>query len=274
RPPMSNTRPTGNAPPSAVGAGFCAVWLHPAAASSASAANARASFRPGIEVSGGYGPGACPAAPVVTASAARPVDLGAAHDHAAAALDLSVGPVGRSAADHSDGERLRNVFRDREQLRHGLERPRQVVLVEPGHDDALAHAREFLAHAHQRGPQELALVDADDLRLVRVLEHVHGLLDRAGGDAQLAVRDDGVLRVAVVDHRLEDLDPLAGDLGAAQAADQLLGLAAVHAADDHLDRAGAGEGAGGFAHGDGRRYARGEGGVNAGVARNQPCGSA
>ena len=45
-------------------------------------------------------------------------------------------------------------------------------------------------------------------------------------------------REAVVDGGLEDRDLLAGDLGAAQAADQLLRLAAVHAADDDLDPAG------------------------------------
>ena len=47
-----------------------------------------------------------------------------------------------------------------------------------------------------------------------------------------------VVAVAVVDRRLEDLDLAPGDLGAAQPADQLLALAAEHAAGDDFDPAG------------------------------------
>ena len=45
--------------------------------------------------------------------------------------------------------------------------------------------------------------------------------------------------VAVVDQRLDDQRALAGDLGAAQAADQLLALAAEHRAADDLEPAAA-----------------------------------
>ena len=60
---------------------------------------------------------------------------------------------------------------------------------------------------------------------------------RARRDPHLAVRDDVVVRVPRVDRRLEDLHPLAGNLRAAQPADQLLALAAEHAADDDFDPA-------------------------------------
>ena len=56
-------------------------------------------------------------------------------------------------------------------------------------------------------------------------------------DPHLAVRHDVIVGVAGVDRRLEDLDLLAGDLRAAQPADQLLALAAEHAADDDFDPA-------------------------------------
>ena len=46
-----------------------------------------------------------------------------------------------------------------------------------------------------------------------------------------------VVGVAGVERGLEDLDLLAGDLRAAQPADQLLALAAEHAADDDFDPA-------------------------------------
>src|SRR5262245_4471626 len=251
RPPMSNTSPTGNASPAAVRSG---ALPHPAAissdaASSRAAAAGRTSGPVRMGLSRGFGRGARPATQVEAAAAAGLVDLRAAHDHAASALHFAVRAVGRRAAHDADGQRLGDVLGDREQLRHGLERAGLVVLVEPRHDHALAHARELLAHRHQLAAEELPLVDADDLRLVRVAQHLARALHRARRDAQLAVGDDGVPGVAVVQGRLEDLHPLARDLRPAQAADQLLGLAAVHAAHDDLDGAGPGQGARGFAHG-------------------------
>ena len=47
-----------------------------------------------------------------------------------------------------------------------------------------------------------------------------------------------VVGVSGIDARLEDLDLLAGDLGTADAADELLALAAEHAAGDDLDPPG------------------------------------
>jgi hypothetical protein len=49
--------------------------------------------------------------------------------------------------------------------------------------------------------------------------------------------DDLIGGVPDVECRLEDLDALPRDLGTAQPADELLALAAVHAADDHFDPA-------------------------------------
>ena len=57
------------------------------------------------------------------------------------------------------------------------------------------------------------------------------------GILQLAVGNNVVGRVSRVDRRLEDLDPLAGDLRTSQAANQLFALAAEHAPDDDLDPA-------------------------------------
>src|SRR5262245_11195948 len=82
RPPMSNTRPTGNAVAADVAASF-AGWLHPAAASSARTTSA-GGFRLAIEVSVGCGRRTRPATQVEAAPAARLVDLGAAHHDAAA----------------------------------------------------------------------------------------------------------------------------------------------------------------------------------------------
>ena len=51
------------------------------------------------------------------------------------------------------------------------------------------------------------------------------------------MRHDVIGRVARIDGRLENLHALAGDLRAAQAANQLFALAAEHAPDDDLDPA-------------------------------------
>ena len=72
---------------------------------------------------------------------------------------------------------------------------------------------------------------------VRGLEQLARARHGLGRQADVAVRDDVVLRVAIVELRLEDLHPLAGDLRPADAADQLLALPAEHAAGDHFDPA-------------------------------------
>jgi len=188
---------------------------------------------------------------LVAAAAARLVEIDAADDHASGAALLAIGAVGGPPAHHADGERLGDVLGDGEQVRHGLEGAPRVVLIEAGDDDALAAPRQPLAHPDQVGPEELALVDADDLGVAREVEDLLGVLDRVRGDAQLAVRHDVVAGVAVVDDGLEDLDALTGDLGPAQTADELFGLAAVHAADDDFDPALVREVRGGLGHGRG-----------------------
>ena len=123
-----------------------------------------------------------------------------------------------------------------QELGHGLEGPAHVVLIQAGHDDAHAAVREAVHDPDQSGVEELPFVDADDLRVrLDEIQQRAGAADRARWNPHLAVRDDVVVRVPRVERRLEDLDFLARDLGAAQPADQLLGLAAVHAADDDLD---------------------------------------
>ena len=83
--------------------------------------------------------------------------------------------------------------------------------------------------------EELHLVDADRVVAGREPQHLGA---RLGGDRahlHAGVRDDMAEVVAVVDHRLHDQRPLARDLGAAQAPDQLLALAAEHRPADDLE---------------------------------------
>src|SRR6516162_6433909 len=120
RPPMPNTRPTGNPAVDVLAESFPGE-LHPAASWARTTSASR--LRRAIEVSVGFGHRTRPAAQVEAAPAARLVDLGSAHDDAAAALHFSIRAIGRRAADHADRQRLGDVLRDRQQLRHGLERP-------------------------------------------------------------------------------------------------------------------------------------------------------
>src|SRR5436190_1229061 len=60
---------------------------------------------------------------------------------------------------------------------------------------------------------------------------------RSRRDAHFAVRHNRVVGITGVERRLEDLHPLARNLSAAKAADQLLALAAEHAADDDFNPA-------------------------------------
>ena len=148
---------------------------------------------------------------------------------------------GRAAA-HADRERLVDVLGDRHQLRHRLEGPAAVVLVEPGHDHAQPAVGERVRHLDQARVEELALVDPDHLGVAAPRA--------AGSRAAFSTTCDGSfisewltisrLGEARVEPRLEQLHLLARDLGPAHAPDQLLALAAEHAAGDHLDAAGAG----------------------------------
>src|SRR5215831_14389761 len=230
RPPTSNTRPAVNGAP-APGVAFAVL---PAGLEPHPASRAATSATPAARAYGGIGMvasrcGGClrrvdPGAELPAAPAARLVDVGAADHHASRAADLAVGAIGRLATNDTDRQRLGDVLGDREQIGHRLEGLALVVLVEPGHDHALAPARELVDHRQQVAAEELALVDPDHLRLVGVTQDLARGAHRPRRDPELAVRYDRVGRVAAVDVGLEDLDPLAGDLGAAQTPDQLLGL--------------------------------------------------
>ena len=94
------------------------------------------------------------------------------------------------------------------------------------------------------GREELDFVDADDFDLVELrIELGAELFDRGDGHGFVSlrgVRGDGGAVVAEVDVGLVDRDALAGDAGALEAADELLGLAGEHGAGDDFEHAWAG----------------------------------
>src|SRR6266545_1238878 len=175
---------------------------------------------------------------VEAAPAPRLVGAFRTNQYAIADGDEPLRMVGRVAAHHADRQRLGDVFGDRQQLRHRLEGLPEIILVEAGDDDALALVGDRIDHHGQLGVEELPFVDAYDLGVgLDELEQLARAFHRDRRNPHVAVRDDVVTVVAGVDPRLENLDLLPRDLGAAEAADQLLALAAEHAADDDFDPA-------------------------------------
>jgi len=171
-------------------------------------------------------------------TAARFVHPGGADQHAVAAGDQPLRVVRRIAADDADGQRLGDVFGNREELRHRLERTAQVVLIQTRDDHTFPAVRERVARGRQVRVEELPFVNPDDLGVVvDALHELVGALHALRRHTHVAVRDDVIFAVAVVDERLEDLDLLLRNLRAAQPANELLALAAEHAAGDDFDPA-------------------------------------
>jgi len=82
----------------------------------------------------------------------------------------------------------------------------------------------------------LGFVDADNFRARRQLIHYfRSFADVVGRNTEAGMRDNFVGGIALVDSRLENLNALARNLGAAQAADQLFTFAGKHRADDDFD---------------------------------------
>src|SRR5262249_25491949 len=126
---------------------------------------------------------------IETASASGLVRALSSDEHSFIARDEPLRMIRRSAADHADGQRLRDVLRNRQQLRHWIERLAQVVLVEPGDDDSLALIGERAADSRQVGIEELPFVDAHHLRFGEdALEEIARRGEIVGRDPHLAVR--------------------------------------------------------------------------------------
>src|SRR5664279_760035 len=141
----------------------------------------------------------------------------------------------RSATAVANGLKLVEDLGPAEQLGHRAERAAAEVLVEAGGNDALAARDEDVDHEHDRGIEELHLVDPNGV--VALGEARNLLWPRDGDRSHLCARvtDDVADVVAVVDLRLHDQGALAGDLGATEPANELFALAAEHRAADDLE---------------------------------------
>src|SRR5205823_7870843 len=143
----------------------------------------------------------------------------------------------RAAAAVADRLQLVHELGAAEELGHRSEREAAEVLVEAACDDPHSGLDEAVEDEDDLQREELDLVDADDVVAVDEAGDVGGLVDRYGTHLRAGVADNVADVVAVVEPRLHDQGTLPGDLGAPQAPDELLALAAEHRPADDLEPA-------------------------------------
>lgn len=89
-----------------------------------------------------------------------------ADDDGVGAVGQSLGMDGGIATTHTDGELLGDVFGDGHEIGHRREGSAEVVHVQPGGHDALAHVRQSITNLHDSLIEELDFVDSHDFGLV------------------------------------------------------------------------------------------------------------
>jgi len=146
-------------------------------------------------------------------------------------------PVCRGTASNTDRESLCNVFRDGEQLGHGIERLCAIVLIEPGYDHPLSNIGHLVAHCDQVEIKKLSFINADNLRLrIKVYEYFGGSCNDLRLHFHVAVADNVILAETVIEPWLEDLKALLCNLRSPESTDQFLALSTEHTAADHFNR--------------------------------------
>ena len=150
--------------------------------------------------------------------------------------------VAGPGADLADRVQLVGVVGVREQQRHGAERLAAEIAIEARGQHAHAPPDEAERDLDDAVVEELHLVDAHDQRgrQLGVDLDVGARADRDAAQPAACVRDHVGLAVAVVEARLEQQRRELGDLGAADAPQQLLALAREHGAADDVERTTAG----------------------------------
>src|SRR5258706_11773385 len=144
----------------------------------------------------------------------------------------------RTPATNADRMHLRDILGNREQGRHRSEWTPHVILIESGGDDADASVGELHADIDDARIEELDLIDADDLHSdLHPRQQLGARGDGMRLEPAVVARNDVLGTEAIIDQRLEDLDPLPRDHRTAHPPDQLFRLAGEHASGDDLDPA-------------------------------------
>src|SRR6266550_1053943 len=125
------------------------------------------------------------------------------------------------------------------QQRHGPEGPGKEVQVEARDDHVSTTIGQLRDEAHDVGPEELRLVDADHPGVVsQLILECPNVRYRDCRETNLAVGGNGLEGITVVEGRLERLDRRTGVARLIEPADQFLRLAAEHATADQVKAPG------------------------------------
>jgi hypothetical protein len=171
-----------------------------------------------------------------TAAAARFIHSARANDNQFFRSHQPLRMHGRIAAAHTNSEQLGDFFRYGEQTGHGLERTPHKIRVETCNDHSFAEIGEFHATFNNALAEELGLVNPDHFGTwCDPGQNLFASFHQFRIKFQAGVADDSVLRVALIDHWLENLNALFGNLSAAQAPYQLLTFAGEHWPDYNFD---------------------------------------
>ena len=118
-----------------------------------------------------------------------------------------------------------DILRDGHETRDRTERLAHEVGVKACHDDSFTLVCKCLRYFDEVFAEELGLVNADDLCLIRTFKHLCRVLYRGAWDAVEVMGNDVHVRISLVNSRLEYLYFLVGELCSFQSSNEFLGLA-------------------------------------------------
>lgn len=142
----------------------------------------------------------------------------------------------RSADDTYGGE-LHDLLGLRHQGGHRFEGASVVGDAESGGLHLDAADEQFVEHRNEAGPEELRLIQRDQIRFLPAqgVQQLLGVLEHPGGLAAPDVRAQAVRATAIIEPVPEDLDLLSGQSRPVDASQQLLSLPGEHGAGDDVE---------------------------------------
>ncbi len=152
------------------------------------------------------------------------------------AIDQPLGAVGWFTTNDANGLKFIDLIGLGEEEGDGAKRFPAEVHVQPGDDDAEATVGEAVGDFGDFGVEELGFINAHDGGVaLQMGEDRAGRVNGHGFKNVAIVGRDFFYGIPIVDDGFENLYLLTGDGGAAQAANQFVGFAAKHGADDDFN---------------------------------------
>lgn len=168
----------------------------------------------------------------------RLINILGTDDHPVRMVRLALRPIRRVTAHDTNRERLRDILCHSQELGHGLEGLSFVVLIQAGYDDSLSLVGKLLAHIDKVRFEELSLINTDNLSILTECKDLLCVVNDERSERLLAVRDDVLRAVTIVNTGFEDRHLLFRNLRPACPPYQFLGLSAKHASANHLNPPG------------------------------------